>query len=239
MSPAPRTASSCPRAISRTCRWTASSARIRRTRRRWRWTSCSSAAAPRAWPAPSSWRAWSRRTRRRAASWGRSRSRSSRRRKRSAGIPSRARWSTRPPLRELFPELKDADFPFRAPVGAERVYLLTESRALRLPTPPDHAQPRPLRGLALRDRALAGREGGSARRQHVHRLPRRGLLVEGDRVRGVRTTPSGLKRDGQPGTGYTPPTDITAKVTVLSEGTRGALTQAWLRWQKVGSDEPA
>ena len=32
-----------------------------------------------------------------------------------------------------------------------------------------------------------------------------------------------------------PPTDITARVTVLSEGTRGTLAQAWLEWQKVGS----
>ena len=39
-------------------------------------------------------------------------------------------------FRELFPDLKDADFPFRAPVGKERVYVLTERRALRIPTPP-------------------------------------------------------------------------------------------------------
>src|SRR5262249_3918220 len=36
-------------------------------------------------------------------------------------------------LRELFPELGDPDFPLRKRVEAERVYLLTESRALRLP----------------------------------------------------------------------------------------------------------
>lgn len=39
-------------------------------------------------------------------------------------------------FRELFPELKDEDFPFRAPVGNERVYFLTGGRAQRLPTPP-------------------------------------------------------------------------------------------------------
>src|SRR5205085_663485 len=39
-------------------------------------------------------------------------------------------------IRALFPELKDKDFPFRAPVAAERVYYLTDSRALRIPTPP-------------------------------------------------------------------------------------------------------
>jgi electron-transferring-flavoprotein dehydrogenase len=32
--------------------------------------------------------------------------------------------------------------------------------------------------------------------------------------------------------------DITGRVTVLSEGTRGTLSQAWYRWQNVGSENP-
>ena len=80
----------------------------------------------RAWPAPSSWRAWSRRTRRRAAASAPSRSPCSRRRKRSAAHSLSGAVVNPAAFRELFPELKDADFPFRAPVGAERVYLLTE-----------------------------------------------------------------------------------------------------------------
>src|SRR2546426_7522807 len=39
-------------------------------------------------------------------------------------------------FRELFPDLRDADFPFRAPVRKEAVYLLTAESRLRLPTPP-------------------------------------------------------------------------------------------------------
>src|SRR2546426_2629840 len=39
-------------------------------------------------------------------------------------------------LRDLFPDVPDADFPFRARVAKEAVYLLTARRALRLPTPP-------------------------------------------------------------------------------------------------------
>src|SRR5712692_8928217 len=39
-------------------------------------------------------------------------------------------------FRELFPGLPDSDFPFRAPVRKEAVYLLTAERRLRLPTPP-------------------------------------------------------------------------------------------------------
>ncbi|HEU5260820.1 MAG TPA: FAD-dependent oxidoreductase, partial [Gemmatimonadales bacterium] len=39
-------------------------------------------------------------------------------------------------FRELFPDLTDADFPFRAPVTREAVYLLTANRQWRLPVPP-------------------------------------------------------------------------------------------------------
>src|SRR5213596_2304980 len=39
-------------------------------------------------------------------------------------------------FRELFPDLKDSDFPFRAPVSKEAVYLLTADGRWRLPTPP-------------------------------------------------------------------------------------------------------
>ena len=141
-------------------------------------------------------------------------------------------------LRELFPELKDSDFPLRRPVGAERVYLLTESRALRLPTPPtmrNHGNY--VASLCEMVRWL-GEKAEALGVNMFTGFPADGLLVEGTRVRGVRTTPSGLQRDGQPGSGFTPPTDIKAKVTVLSEGTRGSLTQAWLRWQHVGSDNP-
>src|SRR6185436_18522701 len=39
-------------------------------------------------------------------------------------------------FRELFPDLKDSDFPFRGPVTKEAVYLLTADGKWRLPTPP-------------------------------------------------------------------------------------------------------
>jgi electron-transferring-flavoprotein dehydrogenase len=64
------------------------------------------------------------------------------------------------------------------------------------------------------------------------------LLVDGNAVRGVRTTPSGLGRDGQPTGSYAEPTDLTARVTVVAEGTRGLLAQAWREWQQVGSENP-
>jgi electron-transferring-flavoprotein dehydrogenase len=64
------------------------------------------------------------------------------------------------------------------------------------------------------------------------------LLVEGSQVRGVRTTPAGLTRSGDQGSDYTPPTDLTGKVTIVADGTRSMLAQAWREWQTVRSPNP-
>lgn len=69
-------------------------------------------------------------------------------------------------------------------------------------------------------------------------FPVESLLVEGEAVRGVRTAPAGLDREGNPGSGYTPSMDLTGRVTVLSEGTRGFLTQGWMQWQGLSSTNP-
>jgi electron-transferring-flavoprotein dehydrogenase len=142
-------------------------------------------------------------------------------------------------LRALFPELTDADFPFRQRVSNESVYLLTPRRAWPLPTPPtmrNHGNY--VASLCELVRWL-GKKAEDLGVSILTGFPAAALLVEGDAVRGVRTTATGLNRQGQPGSGYQPPTDVTARVTVLTEGTRGALSQAWLRWQDVGSENPA
>ncbi|HUG54423.1 MAG TPA: electron-transfer flavoprotein:ubiquinone oxidoreductase [Vicinamibacteria bacterium] len=141
-------------------------------------------------------------------------------------------------LRELFPELRDSDFPLRAPVGAERVYLLGRRRALRLPTPPTMRNHGNYVASICEIVRWLGEKAEGLGVNLFTGFPAESLLVEGGRVRGVRTTPGGLRRDGQPGSGFTPPTDVKARVTVLSEGTRGTLTQAWLRWQEIGSANP-
>jgi len=141
-------------------------------------------------------------------------------------------------IRALFPELKDKDFPFRAPVAAERVYYLTDGRALRIPTPPtmqNHGYY--VASLCEIVRWLGEKAEGLGINIFTG-FPAASLLTEGQRVIGIRTAPSGLSRTGEQGTAYTPPTDITAQITVLAEGTRGALSQAYLEWQKIESQNP-
>jgi electron-transferring-flavoprotein dehydrogenase len=141
-------------------------------------------------------------------------------------------------MRSLFPELEDKDFPFRAPVTGERVHFLTRSRSIRIPTPPTMQN----HGLYIASLCeivrWLGEKAESLGVNIFTGFPAASLLTEGNRVTGVRTTPTGLARSGDPGASFSPPTDITAQITVLAEGTRGTLSQAYLEWQKIGSDNP-
>ncbi len=139
---------------------------------------------------------------------------------------------------ELFPDTPAAEWPFRQKVTGEAVYLMTEGSSVKIPTPPTmHNSGNYVASLAEVVRWM----GGKAEELGVNLFagfPADSLLVDGARVVGVRTTPSGLDRDRNPGDGFAEPTDLTAKVTVLTEGTRGPLSQAWRDWQKVGSPNP-
>jgi len=141
-------------------------------------------------------------------------------------------------FRELFPDLHPDRLPFRQPVTGEAVYFLSERAARRIPTPPTmHNTGFYTASLCEIVRWL----GERAEELGVNLFPGfpvASLLVEGDSVRGVRTAASGLDRNGEPGPAYQEPTDVTAKVTVLAEGTRGILTQAWRDWRKVGAPNP-
>ncbi len=141
-------------------------------------------------------------------------------------------------FRERYPELEDKDFPFRTQVEKERVYLMTESGQFRLPTPPTMQNHGFYIASICEITRWLGEKAEELGINVFTGFPVDSLLVEGKGVRGVRTTPGGLNKDGQPGGAYVPPTDVTARVIVLSEGTRGPLTQAYLKWQEIGTPNP-
>jgi electron-transferring-flavoprotein dehydrogenase len=139
---------------------------------------------------------------------------------------------------ELFPDLNPSEFPFRQPVAGEAVYFLTEGRAQRMPTPPTMHNAGFYTASLCEIVRWMGERAEQAGVNLFAGFPVDALLVDGDAVRGVRTTPSGLDRDRQPTADYGESTDLTAKVTVIAEGTRGLLTQAWREWQQVRSPNP-
>lgn len=142
------------------------------------------------------------------------------------------------PFGELFPDVALSELPFRGPVTGERVLMLTETGQRRLPTPPPmHNRGNHVASLCEVVRWL----GERAEQLGVNvftGFPADSLLMDGESVVGVRTAPAGLDRDGNAGSGYMPPTDLTARVTVLGEGCRGPLTQAWLDEMEIGSANP-
>jgi electron-transferring-flavoprotein dehydrogenase len=142
------------------------------------------------------------------------------------------------PFRELFPDVPAEDLPFSRPAPKDHVYMLTAKGARKILTPPTmHNTGNYVASICEIVRWM-GEKAEAAGINVFTGFPADSLLVDGKKVLGIRTTPAGLDRDGSPGSGYMPPTDVTARVTVLTEGTRGPLTQAFLGWQQINSANP-
>jgi electron-transferring-flavoprotein dehydrogenase len=128
-------------------------------------------------------------------------------------------------LRRLFKGRKlTEEMPFYGPVEQEAVYLLTANSAVRIPAPPtmkNHGNY--VASLSQLGRWLA-EEAEAAGAMILPETPAEKLLVDGARVRGVRTGDRGRGRDGRELANFEPGSDVLARVTVLAEGTQGHLT---------------
>jgi electron-transferring-flavoprotein dehydrogenase len=130
-------------------------------------------------------------------------------------------------IRKLFSgRLAIEDMPTYGQVEHEAVYLLTKGAALRIPPPPTMMN----RGNWVVSVSELGRflaeqaEAGGA--MILAETAGQKLLVEHGRVAGVRTGDKGRGRDGEPLPNFEPGADVTARITVLAEGTAGHLTTA-------------
>jgi electron-transferring-flavoprotein dehydrogenase len=138
----------------------------------------------------------------------------------------------------LFPDLGVDELPFRRRVGKEAIYMLTQKRATRVPTPPTMNNRGHYSASICEMVRWLGQKAEELGVDIFAGFPAGALLVDRDRVIGVRTTPTGLDRDGKPMSNYMPSTDVVAKVTALAEGSRGMLADAYMRWQNIGSENP-
>ena len=130
-------------------------------------------------------------------------------------------------IRKLFAgRLAIEDMPTYGQVEHEAVYLLTKGQALRIPPPPTMMN----RGNWVVSVSELGRflaeqaEAGGA--MILPETAGQKLLVDHGRVAGVRTGDKGRGKDGQPLPNFEPGVDVTARITVLAEGTAGHLTTA-------------
>jgi electron-transferring-flavoprotein dehydrogenase len=128
-------------------------------------------------------------------------------------------------MRELLPNF-EKEAPLDAPVGEEAVYFLTEKSKVKLPmTPP------PLRDhgnyiISLnRFVKWLGSKVEEAGVTIFTGFAGSELLLDGDRVSGVRTDDKGLDKQNQPKSNFEPGYDLHSKIIILAEGSRGSLTK--------------
>jgi len=128
-------------------------------------------------------------------------------------------------MRELLPGF-EKEAPIDAEVVKEAVYYLTEKRKIKFPiTPP------PLRDhgnyvISInRFVKWLGQKVEEAGITIFTGFAGSELLIEDERVAGVRTDDKGVDRMNQPKGNFEPGYDLRAKVVILAEGTRGSLTK--------------
>ena len=130
-------------------------------------------------------------------------------------------------LRRLFRgRLSMEAIPTYGQVHGEAVYLLTKSKALRIPPPPTMRNHHNyVVSVAQLGRFLA-EQAESAGAALLPETDAQKLLVADGRVQGIRTGDKGRGRDGEKLGNFEPGSDIAARITVLAEGTQGHLTGA-------------
>ncbi len=128
-------------------------------------------------------------------------------------------------LRELLPGF-EKEAPIEAQCTKEAVYYLTQGGKFKLPiTPPplrDHGN------YVISLNRLAKWLGEKVEATGITvftGFAGSELLIEGERVIGVRTDDKGVDKNGEPKANFEPGYDLKAKVVILAEGTRGSLTK--------------
>ena len=128
-------------------------------------------------------------------------------------------------MRELLPGF-EKEAPLDAEVSKDTVYYLTEKSNFKLPITPPPMRDHGNYVISLnRFAKWLGEKVEQAGITVFTGFAGSELLIENDRVTGVRTDDKGLDKQNQPKSNFEPGYDLKAKVTILAEGTRGSLTK--------------
>ncbi len=143
-------------------------------------------------------------------------------------------------MQELFPDLDPSEWPTYGEVKKDAVYLLTPKQAIPLkPMPPNfrnHGNHTVSVSKLARFLAEKAEEKGA---YILSETSADKLLVEDRIVKGVRSGDKGRGKQGEELSNFEPGSDVTAKATVLAEGTVSHLTGAAMDYFDIRpSDAP-
>jgi electron-transferring-flavoprotein dehydrogenase len=133
-------------------------------------------------------------------------------------------------LAELIPDFEAKGAPLAAKVSEDRVLFLTRTGKIKFPfTPPplnNHGHfVISLQQLCKWMSGLVEAEGIDV----FSGFAAADLLMDGEKVAGVRTGDRGIGRHGEKKSSFEPGVNIRAKVTILADGVRGNLTKTLMR----------
>jgi len=140
-------------------------------------------------------------------------------------------------LRDLVPDFKEKGAPLATEVHRDHVYFFTRSAKIPFPIIPP-----PLQNHGNYIISLNRFVGWLAEQVEAEGIdffagfPGQEVLMDGDRVIGVRTGDRGVGRHGERRPNFEPGVDIHAKVTIFCDGVRGNLTKDLLRRLQLGKD---
>jgi electron-transferring-flavoprotein dehydrogenase len=141
-------------------------------------------------------------------------------------------------LAELVPDFQDQGFPTEYVCNYAGFWVFHPKGKLGLPAPPNFRK-KGYHVVSLNK--VAHWMGERAEAAGVDIYPGFAgdeLLLEGNRVVGVRTGDMGIDKDGKPKGTYAPGMDIFAKVTVLGEGVRGTLSKQLIERFELEGENP-
>ena len=129
-------------------------------------------------------------------------------------------------LDELLPDWKERGAPLITPAAEDRFVLLTATKAIRLPTPPQmNNHGNYIISLGNLCRWLAGQAEELGVEIYPGFAGSEVLYDEAGRVRGVATGAMGIGKDGKPTDHVQPGVELIGKETLFAEGCRGSLTK--------------
>ena len=129
-------------------------------------------------------------------------------------------------LNELIPDWRERGAPLVTPATEDRFLLLTRTRAVPLPTPPqmkNHGNF--IISLGNLCRWLAKQAEGLGVEVYPGFAAAEVLYDDTGRVRGVATGDMGIGKNGHPTDRYQPGVELIAQQTLFAEGCRGSLTK--------------
>jgi electron-transferring-flavoprotein dehydrogenase len=128
-------------------------------------------------------------------------------------------------LDELLPDWRDAPPALTTAVTEDHFFLLTESKAVKLPTPPqmnNHGNYVVSLGNICR---WLGAKAEALGIEIYPGFAASETIIEEGRVRGVVAGVMGITREGEEGPNYQPGMELRATYTLFAEGCRGSLTK--------------